>query len=352
MKVFERYGVRPQDGLIGMEVEVEGENLPDELEMYWKVDHDNSLRGNAREYILKKPFNPASVFKAIDMLNKATANSELHFSHRTSVHVHVNVCKMTRNELINFIFIGYFFDKVLSRFGGREIQGNRFALRISDAEEQIFNFKKMVLNHDAFNIPDIARGKYSAVNICPVARYGSVEFRSMRGTLNPVVLKDWVSMLVHLREYSLKFKTIAEMMEGFLQDEIGFVIKVFGKRLAELLINEYTSDDLRFNYSLLLDIMYNVVYDENNEEKPIKKEMVGIFDELEAVLQPPPVQAVRRPAPQANFNINYEGFNAQVRRAALDMAAPNRVRAVEQANGQYVLEPVPVDEFDNPQWRE
>lgn len=266
MKVYERFGIPCPQGLIGMEVEVEGNNLPQEIPSYWKVETDNSLRGEAKEYILKRPFDPKSVSKAIDILVKATANSELHFSHRTSVHVHINVCSLTRNQLINFLFISYFFDKTLSRFGGREIKGNRFALRISDAEGQLQLFSKLACKKESWIVPDIQSGKYAAINLAPVRKYGSVEFRSMRGTLDPVVLKNWVSMIVALYNFSLKFSTIKEMMYGFIDNEIEFTKKVFGT-LADNFSQEHIVNDLRFNYSLLLDIMFGVEYSEEAKQE-------------------------------------------------------------------------------------
>lgn len=266
MKVYERFGIPCPQGLIGMEVEVEGDNLPQEIPSYWKVETDNSLRGEAKEYILKRPFDPKSVSKAIDILVKATANSELHFSHRTSVHVHINVCSLTRNQLINFLFISYFFDKTLSRFGGREIKGNRFALRISDAEGQLQLFSKLACKKESWFVPDIQSGKYAAINLAPVGKYGSVEFRSMRGTLDPVVLKNWVSMIVALYNFSLKFSTIKDMMYGFIDNEIEFTKKVFGT-LADNFSQEHIVNDLRFNYSLLLDIMFGVEYGEEVKQE-------------------------------------------------------------------------------------
>ena len=266
MKVYERFGIPCPQGLIGMEVEVEGNNLPREIPSYWKVETDNSLRGEAKEYILKRPFDPKSVSKAIDILVKATANSELHFSHRTSVHVHINVCSLTRNQLINFLFISYFFDKTLSRFGGREIKGNRFALRISDAEGQLQLFSKLACKKESWFVPDIQSGKYAAINLAPIGKYGSVEFRSMRGTLDPVVLKKWVSMIVSLYNFSLKFSTIKDMMYGFIDNEIEFTKKVFGT-LADNFSQEHIVNDLRFNYSLLLDIMFGVEYSEEAKQE-------------------------------------------------------------------------------------
>lgn len=291
MKVCEWFGIKPKDGLIGMEIEVEGQNLPNEIPYYWKVEKDGSLRGESAEYILKKPYSVPGVIKALDTLDKCLAESKLEFSHRCSVHVHLNVLDMSRNELINFLYLSYLFDRTLCRIGAREITGNRFCLPIADAEGSVYMFEKLCKTLNRIPIPELGQAKYAAINIVPVSKYGSVEFRMMRGTADVEVLRPWVELLVRLYKYSLKFETIKDMMEGFLDDGSAWCEKVFGKELFNHYQNSIILDDLRINYSLLISSFYEAVYNKEPVAgvEPVQRE--AVLDEL--LNAPPMVERIR-----------------------------------------------------------
>lgn len=94
-------------GLLGVEVEVEtlkGElpRIHDDLAA-WNVTHDGSLRGESAEYVFKEPLGP-----------------------RASVHVHVNVLEMTKQQLDNFLYSYLLLEDVLMSFCGEGREGNRF----------------------------------------------------------------------------------------------------------------------------------------------------------------------------------------------------------------------------------
>lgn len=57
--VMQWFGIREDfaaKGDVGIEIEVEGKNLPKHFEKYWRVEADGSLRGEDNaEYVLEKP---------------------------------------------------------------------------------------------------------------------------------------------------------------------------------------------------------------------------------------------------------------------------------------------------------
>lgn len=57
MNVIDFYGNKPQEGSYGIEIEVEGVNLPAVANNVWTTTHDGSLRGESAEYVLKKPLD-------------------------------------------------------------------------------------------------------------------------------------------------------------------------------------------------------------------------------------------------------------------------------------------------------
>lgn len=316
MKVCEYFNVNKQDGLFGMEVEVEGANLPQEIPYYWGITKDGSLRGESAEYVFKKSYSFEGTLKAIDVLVRATKDSVLNFSHRTSVHVHVNVQQLERDQLLNFLYISYLFDRALDHIGGREISGNRFCLRIGDAEGAVEYLKKFADRADAFAIPQLGNAKYSAINIVPVAKYGSVEFRSMRGTLDKVVLKDWICIIKSLLDFSLKYATIKEMMADFLNDEQAFCCKIFPEELLPYFTYKELVSDLRMNYSLLIGVMYEAKYEgkiqkEIRNERPAEENAVGRFFDGPIMKPVPPRKAAQEGRGFARY-VNYQPAPAPI----------------------------------------
>lgn len=343
MNVCECFGNAPVKGRFGIEVEVEGQNLPQEIPQQWIAEKDNSLRGESAEYILRVPLDRKEASNAIMELKDALSKSTLSFSHRTSVHVHVNVSEFTRNELLVFLYLAYLFDSVMYQYAGRKIAGNRFCLRLIDAQDTVRFLERLASEPNRIPLPQNEQAKYAAVNIVPIGKYGSVEFRAMAGTMNTIRLRNWLAMLEKLVDFSQKYSTIEEMMASFNNDELTFVKNVFGAKLSGLLINENTINLLRMNYSCLINIMYSAKYQKNAEkkmEKPFRVDK-GVFNI--------PVAAYQQPVPVEEFGpINY------------GVAEPVRYNYVRDHNGAVVavpaLEAAPrrinrggaavVDEFD------
>jgi hypothetical protein len=95
----EHYNVKETDGEIGIEIEVEGDNLYKGKLKSWRVEHDGSLRGNDNaEYVLRNPIPRTDIKKVLSELSKALEanNSEVdNNSPRTSVHIHINCQRLT-----------------------------------------------------------------------------------------------------------------------------------------------------------------------------------------------------------------------------------------------------------------
>lgn len=247
MQVYEKYGVRVTEGTVGIEVETEGENLPLHItNPYWKDEEDNSLRGG-REYVLKKPISIGAVPKALLSLGDVfrEQGTQLNFSHRTSIHVHINVSQMEISDLKKFVFLAYMLDSVLAEIGGREIKGNRFALRLKDAQGIYFILKEFF---EAERIPDQNEAKYSSINLCPINRYGSVEFRSMRGTFDTDIITRWCNLLVNIRTTSLTFKSMKDIYEMAVANPEKLIKQVFPE---DFFYYENLQQDIQANLSLL-----------------------------------------------------------------------------------------------------
>jgi len=66
---------------------------------------------------------------------------------------------------------------------------------------------KEFISYYSLRFFDDNAAKYAAINMSCLGRFGSIEFRSMRGTVDDAVLLPWFEVLVNLREYARKYTT-------------------------------------------------------------------------------------------------------------------------------------------------
>lgn len=250
-KLYKVLNLPRKHGLLGIEVEVEGENLPTIPTGEWKFDKDGSLRGESGEYILRKPLNLKKTHEALDDLRLQLANSKLEWSFRTSVHVHVNVGSFTAKQINCFIYSYILLEELMLHYCGEGRIGNRFCLRIRDAEGLINALDRMFRRDWDLPVRDVYR--YASINIDALCKFGSLEFRAMKGTLDKEKLETWTEALVRIRSFSQRYVSPQEIAKEFQStpDDV-WVRKIFGKRIADKLTEgvEDLSGMLSQNYSL------------------------------------------------------------------------------------------------------
>ena len=219
-EVMAAFNVNPRyrvKGDAGVEIEVEGSRLP-VPELYWRSERDGSLRGEAREYVLKKPLDLPDVRKALEHLDQSYKdnNTVVNESVRAGVHVHVNVQQLSITELFSFITAYIILEDLLIKYCGEYREGNLFCLRTRDAEYLLHILEQVAATKSYIDFDnDVLR--YSSMNVCSLSRYGSLEFRAMRGTRDLGLIGDWAEMLVGIRNAASKFDSPKHIVE-YLQE--------------------------------------------------------------------------------------------------------------------------------------
>lgn len=205
-------------GEVGIEVEVEGTNLPRDVGKYWGMDRDGSLQGDeATEYILREPMSAEDAEAALDFLQKSykSSKSSVRDSVRAGVHIHINVQKMNMLELYNFMTLYLVLEEVLVRWCGPTREGNLFCLRASDAEWLIRVLRAAIKDRNfpgRFYDDDI---RYASMNVKALVEHGSLEFRAMRGVEDLSLVALWMRMLLKVRDKSLTFEDPRDIISGF-----------------------------------------------------------------------------------------------------------------------------------------
>ena len=206
---------------IGLEVETEGYNLPDPSVMryLWSAKADGSLREASVsqmkelgatsitpwEYVLRRPVSPATAVKrALPYLAKQFAKTKAtpDFSGRCSVHVHVGVHELYLYQIYAMVGMYYILEDLLYDLVGQERDGNHFCLGASHAYAIVDSLVKAASEEGWFRGHD--GDKYSAVNLLTLYKLGTVEFRSMEGTLDLDRISTWIEFLTSLRQWASK----------------------------------------------------------------------------------------------------------------------------------------------------
>lgn len=218
------------EGDVGIEVEVEGHNLP-VTQKYWKMEEDGSLRGESKEYVLEKPSTLAQARLALKYLGVMYNKHEsvVHDSVRAGVHVHINVQKLNIIELYNFMTVYIILEDLLTKYCGESREGNMFCLRTGDAEYLLHKLIE-VAGNKRFNQLVTDDLRYASMNVKALGTYGSLEFRAMRGTRDLDAIYVWAEMLLGLREVAKTFKSPCEVVDNFSEGSaLVFLQRCLGK---------------------------------------------------------------------------------------------------------------------------
>jgi len=274
-KLHELLQQKVTNGSFGIEIETEGKNLCPIVLPQWKIEDDGSLRGafpNERaEYVLKKPLDLQKAIDAVVKLRQTQDdnNATLDFSFRTSVHVHVNVQQLTFNQYLNMIYTYLLLEEPLVRYCGKERIGNRFCLRLQDAEGLI-DYLFMLFRQGQSSMRHIHGDavRYASLNIAATSKYGSLEFRSLKGNMDVDYITTWLQALDHLRSFAQEYKNPQEIHDLFVKSEpTQFAETVLGDVFESFAYPEMEMD-MRSSFSLTLELPYNF-RDYSEEDKQL-----------------------------------------------------------------------------------
>lgn len=223
MNIQEKLQLNPQTGDVGVEIEVEANNLPprEAVSVHWRKERDASLRGESAEFVLQSPVPIKLLDRAFKELDNALKSygTVVRPTYRAGIHVHVNVQQLTPTQLVTFISAYFLLEEVLLRFCDKTRLGNHFCLRMSDASYSLDALVSFIQeqNLQVLNTEDL---RYASLNVTSLFKYGSLEFRALESTLDFERIKIWAGVLTHLRDYATTLKDPTELLGQ--ASEMGF----------------------------------------------------------------------------------------------------------------------------------
>lgn len=174
------------------------EELANRLRKYWEIKQDGSLRGeHSAEFCFAAPLPYNLAKERIDDLFKGFERIALPTtSIRTGYHVHLNVRDMTIAELQDLFILYALFEPVWYTYAAADRSGNVFCQPWWRDFAYLFTIRNM--GSPMMMWQDF--GKYSGLNLGPVATLGSVEFRHMPCTIAKSRIIEWLDIINLLRE--------------------------------------------------------------------------------------------------------------------------------------------------------
>lgn len=226
--------IHPTNGMIGVEIEVEGSKLPQILPS-WRIDVDPSVKNWSKhenyEYVIPKPTDLIGVKAALDELELAYKmnNSKVVEGELCGVHVHLNVQEWSLKKFYTFLICYYIIEEVLTTYCGPAREGNHFCLRAQDAEFILFQIRKTICEKN-FKYLNNENIRYATCNLYSLFKYGSLEFRAMRSTRDLAAIYTWCEILTTLAANTGKFNSPLEAISQFSGDgELLFLKTLLGK---------------------------------------------------------------------------------------------------------------------------
>jgi hypothetical protein len=171
---------------IGIEVEVEAFNkklVP--VMTFWECKNDGSLKIAGVEFV-SVPLSGRQIDCAIKELSHIfDQKQDVLWSHRTSIHVHVNVTTLTMNQLHAFLMLYGLFEDLYFSMAKPERKANPYCYPVRSISAYEYTCVK----------PD---SKYCALNLAPIKQFGTVEFRHLHGSADWRLLRRWIQLIVKL----------------------------------------------------------------------------------------------------------------------------------------------------------
>ncbi len=189
---------------IGVELELEGTSLADaffalplDVQKYWKMDTDGSLRDGGKEFTFKQALNRTVAKQAIkDFYTTFEAKGGIDNSSRCSTHMHLNFQHMSMLQVYSFITLFSVLEWPLFKRYAPERLGNSYCV-------PMFNLPGYTkhINQSLKAAKFAPTQKYRALNTGPLTTYGSIECRILGGSSNADKPLEWMDILLELYDH-------------------------------------------------------------------------------------------------------------------------------------------------------
>lgn len=192
--------------LVGIEIELE--NIRGHFQnRYWEQKEDGSLRNSGQEFVCRGAWGGRDLYNAVIAMDTYLNEQEPDASWRCSTHVHLDVRDLNVKQLKNLILLYTIFEKLLFQMSGMSRYKNNFCPAFGYAQSQITTVARFwgIEGDRFFNRIAGQWVKYSSMNLVPLQRFGSVEFRIAEATYKKGNLLRLCNRYLALKEKAVEW---------------------------------------------------------------------------------------------------------------------------------------------------
>lgn len=179
--------------LAGIECEIESvDRLNKDLTKFFHAEPDGSLRNHGTEFI-SVPLPRADLVDKFENLHASIVfyDKDEAFSPRTSTHVHINVRSLDEKQVHQLLLFYALFEEFFFAMVDPVRRHNIHCVPLSET---------ILPSKYRLNAMYMAKHwhKYTAFNLLPIQKQGTVEFRHLQGTDDVDLLNRWLSTIENL----------------------------------------------------------------------------------------------------------------------------------------------------------
>lgn len=246
------------DTRIGVECEFEGVPpkplaVNDPRVGYWEQHQDNSLKDQGAEFTFAEPLFGEDARKALEFLYERANTKGWRCTSRTGIHVHMDIRDLDVGQLQAILLLYAIFEKCIFNWVGDNRDESIYCLPWYKAETGMAKASELlrVANNDVAGESEAALGaamryeRYSALNLNAMSKFGSIEFRHLKTTLDYNRVVDFINIILSLKAGALKVPTSdgALVREVEAMGPVQFGRYIFGNVLFDKLnYPEYSRD--------------------------------------------------------------------------------------------------------------
>lgn len=288
---------------VGLEVEVEGlksgTSIPHEVAGYYTTHPDGSLKNGGCEFVFSEPLFGADLIDAVRVFCSFAKDRKLLASHRAGIHVHLDVRNLSPEEVGSICFSYCVLERYIFKAFAPDRVNNSFCVPwyLAPAKINAYGFS----NNDSKLIGAVERAdKYSALNLAPIATYGSIEWRHKRTTFSEDEILTWIGAIQRFKRYARNNPMNYDAsLRAISRGPIDFGMAVLGKYFnpglypdveRDILLGLKDAVEISLDTRVIRDEVGSMRHraaklpqlEERFEEKPRPKNLVEAFVEINA----------------------------------------------------------------------
>lgn len=181
---------------IGIEVEVEGVASHEAIAFcqknntFWSYTEDGSLKDKGVEFV-SKPLAGRGIDKALALLGAWFGANQHKFTHRCSIHIHQHAGDLTEQDLNRLFSYYIILEGALFVYCAAIRECSAFCVPLTATNPRPHASLEGLSEHN----------KYLALNLFPLVRQHTIEYRHLEGTSDMRKVRRWIQMLCKLHRY-------------------------------------------------------------------------------------------------------------------------------------------------------